>query len=120
MVIDIEKLRLLILENPKSVHRPRDIARLVDKSPQTISREFERVEGTPLAEYIRCQKVEIMKNLLRSSDQLCKNICYEVGYRMDVGARIFKKTTGLTMEEFRRANGNGASELVSVHKKRTL
>jgi hypothetical protein len=43
-----------------------------------------------------------MKEQLAHSDCPCKVICIDLGIREDVGARLFKNATGLTMEEFRK------------------
>ncbi len=107
MPIKIDEVVKFVTENLKNVHSTSDVARHFGRASQTINRAFEMKRRIPLREFIRQEKVERMKQLLRVSDLSCKEICYEVGYRMDYGARVFKEEAGMTMGQFRQVNRDG-------------
>jgi len=46
-------------------------------------------------------RVKKMKDLLVSSDFLCKAVALEAGMREDSGARLFRRKVGMTMREYR-------------------
>jgi transcriptional regulator GlxA family with amidase domain len=84
------------------------IARMLNVSPETILREFLRVERTSLRTYMSEVRVEQAKKLLATSDFPCKEICFMVGFtREDVGARVFKRLSGLTMAQYRTTAMSG-------------
>lgn len=51
-----------------------------------------------------------MKERLQASRVPCKVICLDLGLREDVGARLFKNSTGMTMQEFRKQDGRDSTE----------
>lgn len=77
--------------------------------PETLRRTFYRAMLINLSDFISKTRVERMKQQLLESDESCKVICMDAGSRDDAGGRLFKKLTGMTMEEFRKRYGNGAA-----------
>jgi AraC-like DNA-binding protein len=77
------------------------VAKMLKMPSETLRKKFLREEGIHLHEYIYQRKVKLMKELLLNSDEPCFAVCYSVGLREDSGAKVFKKITDLTMQEFR-------------------
>lgn len=78
-------------------------------APETLRKKFLRDENISLGEYIMRRKVTAMKERLSITDDPCYLICFELGFREDSGARIFKKYTGMTMNEYRSSQRSGYS-----------
>lgn len=102
MPVDIEQVKRWIMENPKSVRSIEDIARQWTCSAETMRKQFWRKEKRSLSAFILTTKVEKAKRLLLETDLLCKEVCFEAGFRReDTGADIFKRVVGVTMTRFR-------------------
>ncbi len=107
MAFDTHVVKRLIRENLKAIHTVEDVARRINISPETLRKEFWRLERITLGDFITNSKVEEAKRLLIETDLLCKEICYEVGFRReDSGETSFKKRTGMSMQEFREKHRN--------------
>lgn len=91
----------LIAMHIKELHRIEDVAELVNESTETLRRKFLRGEGIPLGKYIDFCKIVALAEQLILSDDPCYTCCYDVGLREDSGAKLFKKHTGMTMQQFR-------------------
>ena len=108
MPIDTSKVKKLIQENLKQIHTVRDLAERLRVSPETLRKDFSRKERVALSRYVIHAKIEEMKRRLATTDDRCFEICYDVGFqREDTGAKVFKRLTGRSMEEFRTRCGNG-------------
>ena len=102
MSTEIELLERVISENLPSIHTIADIAKLVSASPETLRKDFVRLTGKSLSDFVRNCRIEQAKNLLTNSNLTCRDVCKAVGFsREDVGAHVFKRNTGLTMDQFR-------------------
>ncbi|HXF90487.1 MAG TPA: helix-turn-helix domain-containing protein [Candidatus Nitrosotenuis sp.] len=97
----MEEIKSSILLRLSRVSTVEDVAELVNLSVETVRRKFARAEGITLGRYIDLCKIVAMAEQLILSDEPCKLICYELGLRDDVGAKLFKKHTGMTMQQFR-------------------
>jgi len=84
-----------------AIHSIEDVARELGVSAQTLRKDFMRCERVSLREYIVARRVEEMREMLKKSELTCMEICVELGCREDVGARFFKRYTGMTMKQFR-------------------
>ena len=64
-----------------------------------------------IARFMSVMRIERTKVLLQQTDLQCKEICLAVGFsREDVGAHVFKRLTGLTMEAYRKLARNPVYE----------
>lgn len=102
MLIDITQVKLFIEANLKIVRKTLQVAEHMNCSVEKLKKSFFKSEKQSLSRYIRESKVSKMKERLLASFVPCKVICLDLGLREDVGARLFKNATGMTMEEFRR------------------
>jgi len=110
MPIDIDDLKSWIQKSPKEVQTIQDIADRWKCSTETIRKEFWRKEKRALGDFIVDVKIEIAKKLLLGTNLLCKEICFEAGFRReDTGAEIFKQRVGVTMSQYRALHSGGAS-----------
>ncbi|MBF8295441.1 MAG: araC/xylS-type protein [Bacteroidetes bacterium] len=103
MMIDISQVKSFVSSNLKSVRRTQQVATQLNCSLERLKKTFFKNEKVSLSWYIRESRVSRMKERLLTSDAPCKVICLDLGLREDVGSRLFKNSTGMTMEEFRRS-----------------
>jgi AraC-like DNA-binding protein len=103
MMIDISQVKSFVSSNLRSVKKTQQVATQLNCPLDKLKKTFYRTERVSLSRYIRESRVCRMKERLLTSEAPCKVICLDLGLREDVGARLFKNTTGMTMEEFRRS-----------------
>ncbi len=102
MSINIPSIKELIKKNLHDMKSVSHVAKNANVGYETLKKTFRRSEGVALSEYLTRLRVAKMKALLAEDRLRCFEICYEVGFdREDTGAKVFKKHTGMTMEEFR-------------------
>ena len=104
MAIDITQVKGYVGANLRTVRKAAQVAEVLQCSLDRLKKSFYRSEKRTLSRFIRESKVERMKEQLLGTTEACKVICLDLGVREDVGARLFKNTTGMTMEEFRKLN----------------
>jgi AraC-like DNA-binding protein len=92
----------IVERNIASIRSIKDVARHVGLSTETIRKTFYRKSGMNLSSFISEVKLAVMKRMLLETDEPCKRICIEVGYREDVGSRLFKNRVGIRMSEYRQ------------------
>lgn len=103
MAIDISGLKVLIKHEPRRIGTTDDVARLIHASPETLRKEFRKVEGVCLHKYVTQVKVDMAKRLLLSTPLRCYEICDQVGFSgQESGGRTFKRVAGLSMAEYRQ------------------
>jgi AraC-like DNA-binding protein len=103
MMIDISQVKCFVSSNLSSVKKTQQVATQLNCPLDKLKKTFYRIERVSLSRYIRESRVCRMKERLLTSEAPCKVICLDLGLREDVGARLFKNTTGMTMEEFRKS-----------------
>jgi methylphosphotriester-DNA--protein-cysteine methyltransferase len=101
MDLDIGVLKEFIRTRISEVRTLKEIATELNMSSETIRKEFRRKEGAPISDFIACQRVKIMKELLLTTDLCSNEICATMGIREDCGERSFKKIVGLSMQSYR-------------------
>ena len=80
-----------------------DLAKVLEVSSSALKREFQRLEGLSLSRYVLNIRLSRAMELLSQTDLECRVICFVAGFsREDVGARAFKRCTGVTMGKYRR------------------
>ena len=103
MIIDISQVKTFVASNLNSVRKTQQVAEQLNCSLEKLKKTFYKTEKLTLSKYIRESRVSKMKEQLLESRAPCKVICLNLGLREDVGARLFKNSTGMTMEEFRKS-----------------
>ena len=82
-----------------------DIARQVDIHPVHLAREFRRVYGCTLGEYLRGLRVQFACRELSSTNTPLVDIALGAGFSHQAHfSRVFKRHTGVTPTEFRSLN----------------
>jgi AraC-like DNA-binding protein len=102
MAMDITLIKSFVETNLGRVHKTQHVADQLNCPLDKLKKSFYRSEKLTLSRFIRESRIARMKELLAHSDSPCKVICIDLGIREDVGARLFKNASGMTMEEFRR------------------
>ena len=100
----MERIKLLIDYHLSDLKTISDLSFWLRIAPETLRKRFLRDENVTIGEYIIRRKVTAMKERLSITDDPCYLICFELGFREDTGARIFKKYTGMTMNEYRSSH----------------
>ena len=95
------KIKRYIAEHMDSDIPLSEIAQYLGKSPNYLNSVFKSVVGMGIHQYINCEKVrmicELMENLQMSFKEACENVAiYDVSY----GYRLFKKQTGVTPKAY--------------------
>lgn len=107
MRLNCSKISSAIKQDPARFRTLKDVAACFGASSETVRREFFRTMRIHVHEFIVTAKVEKMKELLLDTKRRCFEICFDVGFRReDTGAKVFKRFTGMSMEEYRKQNGN--------------
>jgi AraC-like DNA-binding protein len=107
----VEKIKLAAIEliyyanNANSLIRNSDyISERVQLPYDKLSKIFSRVTATTLEKYIILLKVEKAKELLTNNEYTLSEISFMLGYSsVQYLSNQFKKTTGITVSEFKEA-----------------
>ena len=100
-----DTVQALIDAHLPSIEGPADVAALMEVNYHTLRRQFKRKTGIALGRFIAERRVARVQDLLRETDLRHYEICYLVGFPSEVtGARTFKRITGQTMMDYRRAH----------------
>lgn len=103
MAIDTRVVKKVVSQKMDQIRTITDLAKIVGSSPDALKKQFKRKEGISIAKYIRTIRIERVKFLLLESNLRCKEICLTLGFsREDLGSHVFKRETGISMQEFRR------------------
>ncbi len=82
-----------------------EIAEAVFLNPEYLSRLFKLETGGTLSEYITWEKMELAKEMLKSTDIPIGLIAQKTGYtNFSYFSQVFKRYTGLSPLEYRRMN----------------
>ena len=82
---------------------PLEVAEHLDIPYETLRKKFRRMVGVPMGAFLTQTRVKRAQHLLVTTDFRCFEISNEVGFtNEEVGARTFKKHTGMTMQAYRR------------------
>ena len=112
VVLALEYIRSHIHENLTV----ENLASALSLNASYLSKLFKQEMGITLSRYIRDQKINVACNMLRHLDESSLTIANYLGFSSQSHfIQVFKKTTGLTPEEYRRRNYhqswmNGESE----------
>lgn len=80
-----------------------EVAEYVNLNTSYLSRLFKEEKGIQFVEYVRNEKMDMAKELLKNSNKKIYQICEELGYQnVQYFSTIFKNTVGMTPVEFKR------------------
>ena len=83
------------------------LAELACLNPSYLARLFRSRTGYSLVDYITKRKIEKVRDMLLTTDRTVSEIANELGYtNMPYFSKVFKKETGCTPVEYRKAQGN--------------
>jgi two-component system response regulator YesN len=81
--------------------RLKDVAELVQISPQYFSKIFKDDVGVNFIEYLTQLRMDKAKEMLKESNRTIKEICFEIGYNdPNYFSRLFKKNVGVSPTDF--------------------
>lgn len=98
----IREFNFLVEKHFDTKHTVADYAKLLHKSPKTISNIFLKIGAkTPLS-YIQDRKILEARRMLRYSDAQIQEIAYKIGYSdLQAFSRFFKKQEGVSPKQYR-------------------
>ncbi len=102
MPIMTSEIKQYVEQNLKEIDSIYSIADQLQVSYHTLRKTFLKKEKVSLGRYITAQKVNAMKEMLMMDRRKCYFICFDFGLREDTGAKVFKRSTGMTMKEYRK------------------
>ena len=101
IVIAIDYIRSHIQDNLTV----ESIADSLSLNSSYLSKLFKQEMGITLSRYIRDQKINVACNMLRHLDESSLTVANYLGFSSQSHfIQVFKKTTGMTPEEYRRKN----------------
>jgi len=81
------------------------IAEALSLNPSYLSKLFKHEMGKTISQYIRDQKINVACNMLRHLDESSLTIANYLGFSSQSHfIQVFKKTMGMTPEEYRKRN----------------
>ncbi len=98
----IRDFNYLVEQHFREKHTVAEYAKLLNKSPKTISNLFKKAGNKTPLQFIQKRRMLEARRLLRYTDKGVSEIGYEIGFN-DVQAfsRFFKKYEGISSSEFR-------------------
>ncbi len=98
----VEHAKKIISQEYRFIKGVDEVAQEINVPFETLRKAFVRKENITLSQYLRIVRIEQAKLMLSKTRKTCYEVCCEVGFgREDVGARTFKRETGMTMNQFR-------------------
>ena len=98
----INKSKIIFLENFKKDIKPEDVAKQVNMSYSWFRRIFKQYMGFSPAQYLQELRIQKSKELLTNSSKTVKEIAFEVGFdNPDYFSTAFRKRAGMTPNKYR-------------------
>jgi len=99
----VAKVQSFIQDNLQKELNRDDIARSVFRNPAYVSRLFRKETGLSLTDYIAQCRIERAKRLLAETNDKISHIAEDLSYvHFSYFAKLFKKMTGLSPQEYRK------------------
>lgn len=87
-----------------------DIASYVYLNPDYLTRLFKKETGQTVMEYIQNERIDRAKQLMKTTDLSVTRIAEQIGYsNFSHFARMFRRNTGLSPLEYRKAMRDGSA-----------
>lgn len=98
----LERAKEVLQAHSSETIRLTDVAKAVDRHPVHLAREFRKVYGCTLGEYLRGLRIEFCCRNLSTSDIPLVQIALAAGFSSQSHfSRLFKRHIGMTPTEFR-------------------
>lgn len=105
----VQKVKKYLEDHYNEVITRKNIESLVHMNQDYVNREFKRLEGYTLMQYIQYYRMLMAKKLLQETDLSMTEIGLEIGYdSSSYFAKIFKRWTELTPMEYREKHRAGS------------
>lgn len=105
----LRSVRTLLQDSFRESVSLSDLSKAVGVHPSHIAREFHRVYGLTIGEYIRKLRVDLVGEKLRERGQTAEtltDLALQAGFSSHAHmSSVFKRTTGMTPSEFKKAHG---------------
>jgi len=101
----VEKVKSIIVSDLSRVQLLTDLAAMAGTTPYTLKRIFKKQTGESLDIFYRRARIEMAKELLRTTNNTIQMIAEAVGYTEGNNFQnSFKRMVGCTPGEWRKAN----------------
>lgn len=101
----VREYNYLVESHFKTMHQVADYAKMLNKSPKTLSNLFKLYNEKSPLQIIQNRILLEARRLLRYSDKSIKEIGYEIGYEdIQAFSRFFKKAEGISPSDFKKAS----------------
>ncbi len=98
----IREFNFLVEQHFRDYHSVADYARLLYKSPKTLSNIFSKVNSKTPLQYIQERIMLEARRLLRHTEKPVKEIAYEIGFdSIQSFSRFFKKQEGISPTKYK-------------------
>lgn len=101
-MIDTALVKQYVADHLSTIRGREDVAAALGLDLEALRRTFLKREGLTLAMYIRQERVEQAKLILRQTTLNNKEVCAAVGFaRREDGERTFREVAGVPMQAYR-------------------
>ncbi|MBL4605581.1 MAG: helix-turn-helix transcriptional regulator [Flavobacteriaceae bacterium] len=98
----VREFNFLVENNFKTKHSVAEYAKLMNKSPKTISNIFSKISTKTPQQFIQHRRLLEARRLLQYSCKQVQEVAYEIGYDdIQSFSRFFKKHTGISPSKFK-------------------
>jgi AraC-like DNA-binding protein len=99
----IREFNFFVEQHFKTKHTMAEYAKLLNKSPKTISNIFSKIGSKTPMQYLQNRKMIEARRLLHFTNMQIKEIAYEIGYDdVQTFSRFFKKQESISPSEFKK------------------
>jgi AraC-like DNA-binding protein len=99
----VREFNFLVEQHFKTKHTMAEYAKLLNKSPKTISNIFSKIGSKTPMQYLQNRKMIEARRLLHYTNKQIKEIAYEIGYdEVQAFSRFFKKQERISPSEFKK------------------
>jgi AraC-like DNA-binding protein len=99
----IREFNFLVETHFKSIHSVSEYAKLLHKSPKTISNIFRKLNSKSPLQFIQERKMLEARRLLIYTTKRIKEIAYEVGFEdLQTFSRFFKRNEGISPSKYKK------------------
>jgi len=101
----IEGIMKYISENPGADLSLDSLSEKYSISPNHLSKQFKKLSGLPLSEYINISRITLAERLLKNGNMPITRVATECGFNdSNYFAAVFKKYKGITPKKYSMAN----------------